>query len=170
MLFRSGAYRDSGMMGTPPNERPDTFWRADVLDAARHLVAVVRQTRPQVVVTYDDFGGYGHPDHIQAHRVATYAVALAAAPSFAPELGDAWDVPKMYWCAMPRSVVVAGIEAMRAAGQDSVFAALDPGDIPFACPDEWVTTAITSQEHTAAKLAAMRAHATQISKIGRAHV
>ena len=95
------AYRDSGMMGTSANERPDCFWRADLLAAATDLVAVIREVRPQVVVTYDDFGGYGHPDHIQAHRVTTYAVALAAAPSFRVDLGSAWDMPKVYWHAFP---------------------------------------------------------------------
>ena len=84
-----GRYRDSGMMGTAANERPECFWRADLLEAAIHLVATIRRTRPQVVVTYDDFGQYGHPDHIQAHRVTSYALVLAAAPSFRPDLGDA---------------------------------------------------------------------------------
>lgn len=163
ILGGPGAYRDSGMVGTSANERPDSFWQADLLAAATHLVGVLREVRPHVVVTYDDFGGYGHPDHIKAHRVAMYAVTLAAAASFAPHLGAAWDVPKVYWCALPRSVIVAGIEAMRALGQDTGFAALDPEDLPFACPDEWVTSAVSSPAHLPHKLAAMRAHATQIN-------
>ena len=77
LLGGPGRFRDSGMIGTPANERPDCFWRTDLLTAAIELVAVLREVRPQVVVTYDDFGGYGHPDHIQAHRVTHYAVALA---------------------------------------------------------------------------------------------
>ena len=76
-------WRDSGMMGTEPNNRSDVFWQAGLDDAASYLVKIIRETRPQVLVTYDDFGGYGHPDHIQAHRVATYARDLAAAVSFA---------------------------------------------------------------------------------------
>lgn len=156
-------YRDSGMMGTPPNERKDTFWQADLLDAARHLVAVIREVKPQVVITYDDFGGYGHPDHIQAHRVTMYAMALASVATFAPELGAAWDVPKVYWTAFPISVMRSSIAALAAAGDTSEFATMDPDDLPFTCPDEWVTTAIDGSAHVDKKFAAFKAHATQIS-------
>ena len=163
LLGGPGAYRDSGMVGTPPNDRADCFWRSDVLEAAKHLVKIIRQKRPQVLVTYDDFGGYGHPDHIQAHRVATYARDLAAAPSFAPELGSPWHIQKVYWTAFPVSVMRAGIEMLKAAGEDTGFAAQDPDEIPFACPDEFVTTAIDGAEFSDQKLRALRAHATQIS-------
>jgi N-acetyl-1-D-myo-inositol-2-amino-2-deoxy-alpha-D-glucopyranoside deacetylase len=157
------AFRDSGMVGTPPNDRADCFWRADLLEAAKHLVKIIRETCPQVLVTYDDFGGYGHPDHIQAHRVATYARELAAAPSFAPELGAPWSIEKVYWTAFPVSVMRAGIEMLKAAGEDTGFAAQDPDEIPFACPDELVTTAIDGGEFAEQKMRALRAHATQIS-------
>ena len=157
------AFRDSGMVGTPPNDRTDCFWRADLLEAAKHLVKIIRETCPQVLVTYDDFGGYGHPDHIQAHRVATYARELAAAPSFAPGLGAPWSIAKVYWTAFPVSVMRAGIEMLKAAGEDTVFAAQDPDEIPFACPDELVTTAIDGGEFAEQKMRALRAHATQIS-------
>ena len=80
-LGGAGHYRDSGMMGLPTNDRPECFWQADVDEAADLLVAVIREVRPQVVVTYDENGGYGHPDHIQAHRVAMRAVERAADPS-----------------------------------------------------------------------------------------
>jgi N-acetyl-1-D-myo-inositol-2-amino-2-deoxy-alpha-D-glucopyranoside deacetylase len=165
MLGGPGAYRDSGMMGTPPNDRPDCFWRADLAEAADHLVQVLRQVRPQVVVTYDTIGGYGHPDHIQAHRVATYAVALAAASSHRPDLGEAWDVAKVYWNAMPRSVVAAGIERMKQAGSD-FFGVESVDDLPFVVPDDAVTAAVDGSAHVEAKLAAMRAHATQIAVDG----
>ena len=163
LLGGPGTYRDSGMVGTPPNDRADCFWRSDLLDAAKHLVKIIREKRPQVLVTYDDFGGYGHPDHIQAHRAATYARELAAAPSFAPELGIPWLIEKVYWTAFPVSVMRAGIEMLKAAGEDTGFAAQDPDEIPFACPDELVTTAIDGGEFADQKLRALRAHATQIS-------
>jgi N-acetyl-1-D-myo-inositol-2-amino-2-deoxy-alpha-D-glucopyranoside deacetylase len=163
LLGGAGRYRDSGMMGTPDNDDPDCFWRADLLTAAADLVEVIREVRPQVLVTYDDFGGYGHPDHIQAHRVATYAAALAAAPSYRPDLGEAWEIAKVYWTAFPKSVVRQGIEALRSAGDESGFAAMDPDDLPFACDDDLVTTAIVAEDHAEAKVAAMRAHATQIN-------
>jgi N-acetyl-1-D-myo-inositol-2-amino-2-deoxy-alpha-D-glucopyranoside deacetylase len=163
LLGGPGTYRDSGMVGTPPNERADCFWRSDLLEAAKHLVKVIRHARPQVLVTYDDFGGYGHPDHIQAHRVATYARDLASVPTFAPELGAPWMIEKVYWTAFPVSVMRAGIEMLKAAGEDTGFAAQDPDEIPFACPDEYVTTAIDGGEFADQKMRALRAHATQIS-------
>jgi len=119
--------------------------------------------RPQVLVTYDDFGGYGHPDHIQAHRVAMYAAVLAAAPSFRPDLGEAWDIAKIYWTAFPKSIVLAGIEALKAAGETTGFAAMDPDDMPFVVDDALVTTTIDAEDWLDRKMAAMAAHATQIS-------
>lgn len=161
-LGGDGAYRDSGMVGTPSNDNADCFWRADLLEAARHLVSVIREVRPQVVITYDDFGGYGHPDHIQAHRVTTYAVGLAAVPTFAPELGTAWEVAKVYWPAFPRSVVAEAIAAVPAEQRAEVFGGMDPADAPFLVDDELIVTRIDTRDFHDAKVAAMRAHATQI--------
>ncbi|HJX45452.1 MAG TPA: N-acetyl-1-D-myo-inositol-2-amino-2-deoxy-alpha-D-glucopyranoside deacetylase [Geodermatophilus sp.] len=162
-----GRYRDSGMMGTPANGKPRAFWNADLDEAVGHAVAVVREVRPQVVVTYDEDGGYGHPDHIQAHRVAMAAVERAADPGYRPDLGPAWDVAKVYWCCVPRSVLRQGVEAMAALGEDSPFAQLgEVDDIPFAVPDEVVTAAVDARAHAGAKEAAMRAHATQITVDG----
>ena len=156
-------YRDSGMIGTPANERKDNFWRADLLEAAKHLVKIIREIKPQVVVTYDDFGGYGHPDHIQAHRVATYAVALAEVRSFAPELGEPWEVQKVYWTAFPKSVMKAGIEELKAKGDQSDFATQDPEDLPFAVDDALITSAVDASAFAEAKFAALAAHKTQIN-------
>ncbi|MGY1607356.1 N-acetyl-1-D-myo-inositol-2-amino-2-deoxy-alpha-D-glucopyranoside deacetylase [Geodermatophilus sp. SYSU D00700] len=162
-----GRYRDSGMMGTPANTRPHAFWNADLDEAVAYAVAVVREVRPQVVVTYDERGGYGHPDHIQAHRVAMAAVEAAADPGYRPELGAAWDVAKVYWCCVPRSVLREGAEAMAALGEASPFDQLgEVDDIPFAVPDELVTAAVDGRAHAGAKEAAMRAHATQITVDG----
>ncbi len=162
-LGGAGHYRDSGMMDTPANDKPRAFWRADLDEAVAHAVAVVREVRPQVVVTYDEVGGYGHPDHIQAHRVAMGAVAAAADPSYRPDLGAAWDVAKVYWNAMPRSVVQAGIDAMAALGEASPFEGLgDLDEVPFMVPDGVVTTAVDGRTHADRKDAAMRAHPTQI--------
>ena len=163
LLGGPGTYRDSGMMGLATNDRSNCFWRADLLAATTELVAVMREVRPQVVVTYDDFGGYGHPDHIQAHRVAMYALTLAEAPSFRPDLGPAHHVDKVYWMAFPKQMLRAGIDALREAGETTGFAAMDPDDLPLGVDDELVTTAIDGGAHYEAKLAAMRAHATQIA-------
>ena len=166
LLGGAGRFRDSGMVGTPSNERPEAFWRADLLEAAIALVEVIREVRPQVLVTYDDFGGYGHPDHIQAHRVAMYAVVLAAAAGFRPDLGPAWDVEKVYWTAVPRGVLRAGIDALREAGETTGFAAMDVDDVPFAVDDELVTTAISAEDYLDRKMAALRAHETQVAVDG----
>ncbi len=166
-LGGAGRYRDSGMMGTPANDKPRAFWNADLDEAADHAVAVVRELRPQVLVTYDENGGYGHPDHIQAHRVAMRAVELAADPAHRPDLGAAWDVAKVYWCCMPRSVLAQGIEAMAALGEASPFEGLgDLDEVPFAVPDDVVTAAVDGRAHAAAKDAAMRSHPTQITVDG----
>ncbi|TAK68605.1 MAG: N-acetyl-1-D-myo-inositol-2-amino-2-deoxy-alpha-D-glucopyranoside deacetylase [Actinomycetota bacterium] len=163
LLGAPGRYRDSGMMGTASNDHPDSFWRSDILAAASDLVEVLRSLRPQVVVTYDDYGAYGHPDHIQAHRVTTYAVALAAAPSFRPDLGAAWDVPKVYWTAIPRSRLRESVVRARELGLGGWFSEMDPDDLPLGCDDDAVTSAIVAPEHVEAKMAALAAHATQVT-------
>ena len=162
-----GRWRDSGMMGTPQNERPDCFWQADLGEAVRELVAVWRKARPQVVVTYDSNGGYGHPDHIQAHRITVAAFDAAADPAYAPELGEPWTADKLYFGAIPRSVLQAGIDLLREAGDTSGFFGVEQAeDLPFGVPDEQVTTAVDASDHLDAKVAAMRAHKTQIAVDG----
>lgn len=159
------AYDDSGRAVPPPSIRPGTFWLADLRAAADELVAVIREVRPQVLVTYDEQGAYGHPDHIQAHRVATYGAALAAAPSYRLDLGAAWDVAKVYWNAIPRSVLEQGIIALREAGSD-FFGVESADELPFTVPDEFMTARVDASGHVERKMAAMRAYATQITLDG----
>lgn len=159
-LGQPGEYRDSGMMGTEGNDRPDAFWRADVDEAATRLAAVIREVRPRILVTYNAFGGYGHPDHIQAHRVALRAADMVA--------GTEAEIARLYYNVMPRSVAAAGIEAVRAAacaaGRATAFTAAESVDeVPEAEPDELVTAVVDAGEYLDAKTAAMRAHATQIA-------
>ena len=162
-LGGAGRYRDSGMMGVPANEHPRAFWNADLDEAVAHAVAVVREVRPQVVVTYDENGGYGHPDHIQAHRVAMGAVAAAADPAYRPDLGEAWTTAKVYWSCVPRSVLQQGIDAMAAAGDTTFFeGATSADDLPFGVPDEEVAAVVDGRAFAGRKDAAMRAHPTQI--------
>ncbi|MET0712874.1 MAG: N-acetyl-1-D-myo-inositol-2-amino-2-deoxy-alpha-D-glucopyranoside deacetylase, partial [Jiangellaceae bacterium] len=167
-----GRYRDSGMAdagigrAAPRAEtRPDAFWRADLREAADFLVAVIREIRPHVLVTYDEYGGYGHPDHIQAHRVATYGAALAAVPSYKIHLGAAWDIPKIYWNALPRSVIEDMMPRLAAEGSD-FFEGENADDLPFVVPDEAIAAAIDGTVFVERKLAAMRAHATQMTADG----
>jgi N-acetyl-1-D-myo-inositol-2-amino-2-deoxy-alpha-D-glucopyranoside deacetylase len=150
-------WRDSGMMGTPQNERGNVFWQADLDEASRELVKIILEIKPQVLITYDEFGGYGHPDHIKAHRVAMRAAELAA------EQG--WQVSKIYWNTIPRSVIQMGIEKMKEVGSD-FFGAQSVDELPFAKPDELATTVVNAPEYVPQKLAAMKAHATQISEDG----
>ena len=153
----SKKWRDSGMMGTPANDRGDVFWQADLDEASNELVKIILEIKPQVLITYDEFGGYGHPDHIKAHRVAMRAAELAA--------NQGWQVNKIYWNTMPRSVIQMGIEKMKEVGSD-FFGAESADDLPFAKPDELVSTVVNAPEYVPAKLAAMKAHATQISVDG----
>ena len=166
-LGGAGRWRDSGMMGTPANDNPRAFWNADLDEAVAAAVAVVREVRPQVVVTYDENGGYGHPDHIQAHRVAMGAVAAAADEGYRPELGPAWSVAKVYWSAVPRSVMQAGLDALAESGASTVFeGVVDADELPFVVPDELVAAEIDGRAWHDRKSAAMRAHATQITVDG----
>jgi len=167
-----GRFRDTGMLydesgaaTKPETIRPDTFWSADLLEAADLLVSIIREIRPQVLVTYDEHGGYGHPDHVQAHRVATYATSLAAAPSYRIDLGAPWAVQKVYWSASPRSVMAEALELAKKAGIN-FFDMESVEDLPFLIDDELVTTKVTARQHYDQKMAALRAHATQITEDG----
>ncbi|WP_205471300.1 N-acetyl-1-D-myo-inositol-2-amino-2-deoxy-alpha-D-glucopyranoside deacetylase [Nocardioides sp. SYSU D00038] len=170
-----GTYRDSGMEWHPdgyavPGDTisENAFWHADLTEAADHLVAVIREVRPQVLVTYDQFGGYGHPDHIQAHRVATYAAALAAVPSYRHDLGESWDIAKIYWGAMSESRMREGLRKLREAGDTTSFEGMDPdGPLPhFVTADADLAAAVDATGFVDRKMAALAAHATQITTDG----
>jgi len=153
-LGGAGRYRDSGMMGLPANEHPRCFWRADVDEAAGHLVEVMRETRPQVLVTYDANGFYGHPDHIQSHRVAMRAAELATAEGFGPA--------KIYWGAMPKSVLEAGLEAFKDSSDNPFGDVTSIDEIPFGTPDDKIAACVDGTDQHEKKVASLRAHATQI--------
>ena len=147
-------WRDSGMIGTAQNERKDVFWQADLTEAAQELVKIILEIKPQVLITYDEFGGYGHPDHIKAHQVAMLAAELAS--------NQGWKISKIYWNTMPKSVIQMGIDKMKEVGS-SFFGADSVEDLPFAKPDELVTSVIKAPDYVEKKLEAMKAHETQIS-------
>lgn len=147
-------WRDSGMIGTAQNERKDVFWQADLNEAAQELVKIILEIKPQVLITYDEFGGYGHPDHIKAHQVAMLAAELAS--------NQGWKISKIYWNTMPKSVIQMGIDKMKEIGS-SFFGADSVEDLPFAKPDELVTSVIKAPDYVEKKLEAMKAHETQIS-------
>lgn len=153
-LGGAGRYRDSGMMGLPTNGHPRCFWQAELDSAAGYLVEIMREVRPQVLVTYDPNGFYGHPDHIQAHRVAMRAAELARAQGFGPD--------KIYWTALPRSVLEAGVEAFRGSSNNPFADLRSADELPFGTPDAEIAARIDASAWREAKLGALRAHATQI--------
>ena len=168
-------YRDSGMKWHPDGHavaaddiHDNAFWHADLTEAADHLVAVIREVQPQVLVTYDPFGGYGHPDHIQAHRVAMYAAQLAAVPSYRRDLGEPWEIAKIYWGAMSESRMRAGLRALREAGDTTSFEGMDPdGPLPpFVTADENLAAVVDGNAHVEQKMEALRSYPTQITLDG----
>ena len=169
-----GTYRDSGMKWHADGHAvaadetdPAAFSNADLTEAADHLVAVVREVRPQVLVTYDQFGGYGHPDHVQAHRVAMYATLLAGVPSYRLDLGDPWDIAKVYWSAMSESRMRESLQALRDSGDTETFAGMEPdGDLPFTTPDALLSTRFDGDAHVGQKMAALAEHRTQVQPDG----
>ena len=159
-------YRDSGMAWgadhsavAAPDTGPQAFSRADVDEAAARVAAVVRELRPHVLVTYDPGGGYGHPDHVQAHRVAMRGVDLAGGEGPG---GSAWRVPKVYWTVLPESEVRRGLR--RAAERGELPPGWDPeGPLPsLVVPDEKITAVVDGHAYLERKTAALKAHATQV--------
>lgn len=148
-----GRWRDSGMMGEPSNDDLRCFWQADVAEPVAQLVDIIREIRPQVVITYDSNGNYGHPDHIQAHRVTVAAAAAAADPDYTATGGaEPWQVARLLATALPRSVVARAVESGLMPASDDM-----PG-----VPDEDIAISVDGSEQLQAKLAAMRAYRTQI--------
>jgi N-acetyl-1-D-myo-inositol-2-amino-2-deoxy-alpha-D-glucopyranoside deacetylase len=146
-LGGAGRWRDSGMMGAQANDRPDCFWRADVEEAAGLLADVIREVRPEAIVTYDANGFYGHPDHIQAHRVAWRAFT-------------ACSVPRFYATAVPMSALA---DSLPVVAESPFTCPPTASDFGFGVPDDEVTTRVDATAATPAKLAALRAHATQVA-------
>jgi N-acetyl-1-D-myo-inositol-2-amino-2-deoxy-alpha-D-glucopyranoside deacetylase len=174
-LGGDGRYRDSGMAYDAEGRaiprdvlREGIFWTADLLEAANELVPVIRDRRPQVLITYNEVGNYGHPDHIQAHRVAMYATQLAGVPSYRRDLGEPWTVARVYWSTISKSEISAGIQALRDAGDTETFQEMDPeGPLGTMMSDDSdIAVKIDGTPWVAQKIAAMRAHATQITPDG----
>ncbi|MGH9120253.1 MAG: mycothiol conjugate amidase Mca [Acidimicrobiales bacterium] len=153
-------YRDSGMPDTPANRRPDSFAQADLDEAVGRLVAVIRDERPQVVVTYgDDQEYYPHPDHLRVHDITVAAFDAAGDPDRYPNAGDPWQPLKLYYSMWSRARMVAMHEAFLAAGLESPY---DEKwfDAPWA--DERITTRIPVGDFYDVRMRALLAHATQI--------
>jgi N-acetyl-1-D-myo-inositol-2-amino-2-deoxy-alpha-D-glucopyranoside deacetylase len=156
-------YRDSGMIGLPSNEHPECFNKADPYEATGRLVALVRAYRPHVLVTYNEEGGYGHPDHLMAHQITVAAFDAAGDPAQYPQAGKPWTPQKLYLIASRRSLWLRAWQTMRERG----LTTKTPLDDPEFDPQRFVddprpATAIDITPFLAQKLAALRVHRTQI--------
>lgn len=158
-LGGAGRWRDSGMVGTPARHR-QRFVDADPAEAVGALVAIIRDLRPHVVVTYDPNGGYGHPDHIHAHEVTTAAVSAAAGPD-GP--GEPWRVPKFYWTVIARSAVEVSMRELAEMDLPADWIVASSDEFRFAYADADIDAVVDAPESRDAKVAALRAHGTQVT-------
>jgi mycothiol S-conjugate amidase len=153
-------YRDSGMPDTPANENPDSFNKADVDEAAGRLVAVIRRTQPQVVITYgDDQQGYPHPDHLKVHDISLLAFDRAGDPDWYPEAGTPFQPLKLYYSTWSRARMWAIHQALLDRNGESPF---DQRWFDRPDNDHRITTRIDVTEFQWARSAALRAHASQV--------
>ena len=173
-------YRDSGMDGTDGNSDPRSFHHhinSSLDDTTEPLVRLIRAAQPDVIATYDDFGGYGHPDHIAAAKIARRAWEVAGDPAWRPAAGAAWAPKKLYEVRIPDSQRDAVLKLLESRGVESWWS--EPKDVPpeelekwrvwramMACPDELITTRIDIKGQLGAKRRAIQAHATQIKSDG----
>ncbi|MFV0428400.1 MAG: N-acetyl-1-D-myo-inositol-2-amino-2-deoxy-alpha-D-glucopyranoside deacetylase [Arachnia sp.] len=167
-LGGAGRYHDTGMdrdeagsVIAPADAPENAFWKADLLEAANHLVEIIRDRRPQVIATYDPFGGYGHPDHIQAHRVTMYAAVLAGIASHRPDLGPAWHADRVLWFARDFDRWLLALDI--AAGQ-GIYPFGREGRPPaaMAAPAPAVHAAVETAPWLAQATAALAAHRSQV--------
>lgn len=159
-------YRDSGMIGTDANANPASFHQADPDEAAGRIVALIRRYRPQVLVTYDEHGGYGHPDHIACHLATVAAFDAAGDPERYAETGEPWTPSKLYYTAFPREQLREVWAEMKARGLPTPLDDPDFDITRFTNEDERVTTTVSVQDYTAQKRAAIAYHVTQIRADG----
>ncbi|MBW0013351.1 N-acetyl-1-D-myo-inositol-2-amino-2-deoxy-alpha-D-glucopyranoside deacetylase [Mycobacterium sp.] len=158
-LGGAGRWRDSGMSGTPRRRR-ERFIDADEREAVGALVAIIRELRPHVVVTYDPNGGYGHPDHVHAHIVTTAAVAAAADHHYP---GEPWTVPKFYWTVLGANAFQAGWHALGREDLLPEWMIPPTEEFDFGYADADIDAVVeAAPESLAAKAAALAAHATQV--------
>lgn len=144
-------YADSGMMGWPTNNTPGAFWTTPVAESAQRLAELIRRYEPDVVVTYDQNGFYGHPDHIQAHRITMEAFTLTSTPA------------KIYWTTAPHSAIFVLGKVLREFGIDWEEARIteNDGPPPLGLPDDQISTWVDTRAFCEQKYAAMAAHASQ---------
>jgi len=170
-LGGDGRYHDSGMAhaedgtATARDETTDAaFWNADLLEAALNLVSIIRDRRPQVVVSYDTFGMYGHPDHVMAHRVMTYACVLSGVHGYRPELGKPWTVARTFWTTNGSDDMRTMMATAKAKGIENRWGDFDlDGPLPpMITKSEDVDVRIPLGPYRTNKVAALTAHHSQV--------
>jgi N-acetyl-1-D-myo-inositol-2-amino-2-deoxy-alpha-D-glucopyranoside deacetylase len=154
-------YRDSGMAGTPENQNPQAFINAPADPVVRQLVEIIRRVRPEVVVTFEPNGGYGHPDHIAIHNYTVRAFHLAGDAAQYPDLGAPWQAARLYYTAIPRSFFRRMVDEMKALGMDEgEYKWLEEGE-GRGWPDENITAVVDVSDTVEAKWQALNCHRTQ---------
>ena len=159
-------YRDSGMAGTPDNEHADAFVKVPTDIVVGRMVDTIRDIRPHVVITFDEGGGYGHPDHIHVSKAAKLAYFAAGDPQYAGSKLDPrepWKPSKLYYWGFPRSIMRKWLEVFAETNPDSDMANLDPEQM--GVPDEQITTVIDISSYAETRRAAIAVHRTQYSPL-----
>ncbi|MBV9786987.1 MAG: PIG-L family deacetylase [Chloroflexi bacterium] len=156
-------YRDSGMAGTDDNHNPAAFVNVPAEEVVERLVRIIREVRPQVVVTFDPNGGYGHPDHIAIHQHTVAAFHLAGDPERYPEAGPVWQPARLFYNAIPRSTFLAMRDRLVAAGEDtSMFDRIEENGMGW--PDDQIQAQLDVSGTVGAKWQSLMAHRTQFGE------
>jgi LmbE family N-acetylglucosaminyl deacetylase len=153
-------YRDSGMAGTPENEDPRAFINARAAEVVGKLVEIIRQFRPQVLITFDESGGYGHPDHIAIYRYTTSAFHAAADGVLYPELGPAHSTSKLYYASPARRQLLVMADWIREQNYEEMFKDVDPNTLGLA--DDQINVVLDVEQWQETKAHSWVAHRTQM--------
>jgi LmbE family N-acetylglucosaminyl deacetylase len=157
-------YRDSGMAGTPENADPRAFINADAQEAVGKIVKIIRAFKPTIILTFDETGGYGHPDHLAIHRWTTQAFHVAGDPAQYPEAGSAFVPKRLYYSSIGRSRLRQFADYLKANGVESVFGGIDVEQMGL--PDERITNEIPVAPYVALKRRSLGEHRTQLNPNG----
>ena len=154
-------YRDSGMKGTPPNENPGCLYRCDEDEALAKIVKTVRDFKPTVIVTFERTGGYGHPDHLTIHKLATLAFDAAADPNRFPEAGEPWQTSRLYYSGFPRSVMRSFARFASKMEIETGFRDVNPAELGM--DDSEITNSIDVSRWVPLKEQSLQFHRTQMN-------
>lgn len=163
--LRTLGYHDSGMAGTEGNDDPKAFVNQDLDEVVSKVASIYREVRPDAVVTYNEFGGYGHPDHIRAHEAAVLAIEAAADPSFEIP-GEPHRVEKLYYTAFSRRAMIAMRDRYGNDEQAKRFFS-EENINRIATDDDQITTIVDVAPFIGPKFSSIRAHRTQLGTTSR---